>query len=56
VEIDYVQALIDALEPVEPRDSTEAALRVHAVTEAHPEVSEASTTLADYAARECTSS
>jgi len=56
VEIDYVQALIDALEQVEPGDSTEAALQVHAVTEAHPDVDEASATLAAYAERECTAS
>jgi hypothetical protein len=56
VEIDYVQALIDALEPVEPGDAAAAAVRVRAVTEAHPDVGEASATLAAYSARECTSS
>jgi hypothetical protein len=53
VEIDYVQALIDALEPVEPGDSTEAALQVQSVTDAHPEVVEASANLSAFAEREC---
>ena len=53
VEIDYVQDLIDALEAVEPRDATAAALEVQAVTEAHPDVDEAATTLAAFAEREC---
>jgi len=53
VEIDYVQALIDALEPVEPGDSTEAALQVQSVTDAHPKVPDASAALAAFAEREC---
>ncbi|MEQ1785959.1 MAG: hypothetical protein ABL966_02815 [Acidimicrobiales bacterium] len=53
VEIDYVQALIDALEPVDPGDATEAALQVQSVTDAHPDVDDAATNLAAFAAREC---
>ena len=53
VEIDYVQALIEALELVEPGDATRAALQVHEVTEAHPDVDAAAITLAAYAEREC---
>lgn len=53
VEIDYVQALIDVLEPVEPGDATQTALQVQAVTDAHPGVAEASATLAAFAEREC---
>lgn len=56
VEIDYVQALIDALELVEPGDATQAALQVYEVTEAHPNVEASAATLAAYAERECTSS
>lgn len=55
VEIDYVQALIDALEHVEPGDATDAALQVQAVTEAHPEVDAAAAELAAFSARECAS-
>lgn len=54
-EIDYVQDLIDALEQVAPGDATEAALQVQAVTDAHPDVDEASAELAAFAERECTS-
>jgi uncharacterized protein HemY len=53
VEIDYVQALIDALEPVEAGDSAEAALQVQAVTDAHPDVDDASAELTAFAEREC---
>jgi hypothetical protein len=53
VEIDYVQALIDALEGVEPGDAAESALQVHAVTDAHPEVDEAAANLAAFAEEEC---
>jgi hypothetical protein len=53
VEIDYVQALIDELEQVEPGDATEAALQVQAVTDAHPDVDEAAAELAAFSAREC---
>jgi hypothetical protein len=56
IEIDYVQALIDALETVEPGDATEAARQVQAVTGAHPDVEEAAATLAAFADRECASS
>ena len=41
VEIDYVQALIEVLEDVEPGDATESALQIQAVTDAHPGVDEA---------------
>ncbi len=53
VEVDYVQALIDALERVAPGDATESALRVQAVTDAHPKVDEAAAELAAYAEEEC---
>ena len=53
VEIDYVQALVDALEDVTPGDSTESALRIRAVTDAHPDVDEAAANLAAYAEEEC---
>ena len=53
VEIDYVQALIDALTSVEADDATQAALQVQAVTDAHPGVAGAAATLADFAEREC---
>jgi hypothetical protein len=53
VEIDYVQALIDALEGVEPGDAGESALRIQAVTQAHPDVDEAAARLAAYAEEEC---
>jgi hypothetical protein len=53
VEIDYVQALIDALEPVSGGDPAEAALRVQSVTNAHPGVDEAAANLAAFADEEC---
>jgi hypothetical protein len=53
VEIDFVQALIDALEDVPAGDATEAALQVQAVTEAHPDVADASANLAAFADEEC---
>jgi hypothetical protein len=53
VEIDYVDALIEALEPVEPGDATEATLQVQSVTDAHPEVDEAAAELAAFAEAEC---
>jgi len=53
VEIDYVQALVDVLEDVAPGDATESALRIQAVTEAHPDVDEAAANLAEYAEEEC---
>ncbi len=53
VEIDYVQALVDALEQVAPGDATESALRIQAVTDAHPDVDEAAAELAAYAEEEC---
>ena len=53
VEIDYLQALIDALEDVPPGDATESALHVQAVTDAHPGVDEAAADLAAFAEEEC---
>lgn len=53
VEIDYVQALIDALEDVPSGDATEAALQVQSVTDAHPGVDEASANLVAFADEEC---
>ena len=53
VEIDYVQALIDALEDVPAGDATESALQIQAVTDAHPDVDEASANLAAFADEEC---
>jgi hypothetical protein len=52
-EIDYVQALIDALEDVPPGDATESALQVQSVTDAHPGVDEAAQRLAAFVEREC---
>lgn len=54
LEVDYTQALIEALEDVPADDPTEAALQVQSVTDAHPGVDTASADLASYAARECT--
>jgi len=53
VEIDYVQALIDALEGVPPGDPAEAALQVQSVTDAHPGVDDAAASLTDFARQEC---
>lgn len=53
VEIDYLQALIDVLEPLEPGDATQTALQVQAVTDAHPGVAKAADNLATFAEREC---
>ena len=52
-EIDYVQALVDVLESVEPGDATESALQIQAVTDAHPGVDEAAADLAAFAEEEC---
>jgi hypothetical protein len=53
VEIDYVQALVDALELVPAGDATESALRIQAVTDAHPGVDDAADNLAAFASEEC---
>ena len=53
VEIDYVQALVDALEEVPAGDATESALRIQAVTDAHPGVDDAADNLAAFAEEEC---
>ena len=52
-EIDYVQALVDVLQRVEPGDATESALQIQAVSDAHPGVNEAAANLAAYAEEEC---
>ncbi|MFL6204216.1 MAG: hypothetical protein ACJ739_02605 [Acidimicrobiales bacterium] len=52
-EIDYVQALVEALEGVEPGDATESALQIQAVTDAHPDVDEAAADLAAFAKERC---
>jgi hypothetical protein len=52
-EIDYVQALVDVLEQVEPGEGAESALRIQAVTDAHPGVDEAAANLAAFAEEEC---
>ena len=52
-EIDYVQALVEVLEDVEPGDATESALQIQAVTDAHPGVDEASANLTAFAEEEC---
>ena len=48
-----MQALIDALEEVEPGDATESALQIQAVTDAHPGVDEAAANLTAFAEAEC---
>lgn len=53
VEIDYLQALIETLEEVEPGDAVESALQVQAVTDAHPQITDAAAALAAFAEREC---
>jgi hypothetical protein len=52
-EIDYVQALVDSLEAVEPGDATDTALRIQAVTDAHPGIDEAAANLTAFAEEEC---
>jgi hypothetical protein len=51
-----VQALIDALEQVEPGDASEAALQVQSVTDAHPDVAAAAAALTTFASTECSAS
>ena len=53
VEIDYVQALIDALEEAPPGDPAAAAAQVQAVTAEHPGVADAASELQAFADREC---
>jgi hypothetical protein len=53
VEIVYVQALIDALEPLEDDDATRVALTIQAVTDAHPDVPTAAATLESFEAERC---
>ena len=53
VEIDYVQALVDALEEAPPGDPAAAAAQVQAVTADHPGVADAASELQAFADREC---
>lgn len=53
VEIDYVQALIDRLEPLEGADSAEIVAAVQAVTAEHPEVDAAAAELAAFSDSTC---
>ncbi len=53
IEIDYLQALIDSLEGVEPGDATESALRIQSVTDAHPDVEQAAADLEAFSDEEC---
>lgn len=53
VEIDYVQALIDALEQAPSGDPAAAAAQVQAVTAEHPHVADAAADLQAFASREC---
>jgi hypothetical protein len=52
-EIDYVQALVEVLEGVEPGNAAESALQIQAVTDAHPGVEAAAANLARFAKEEC---
>lgn len=54
VQIDYVQALIDALEQADPTNPGEAVREVQDATEAHPEVQAATDRLAKWQAENCT--
>jgi hypothetical protein len=53
IEIDYLQALVDALEDVPPGDATDTALRIQAVTDTHPDVERAAADLEAFTAEEC---
>lgn len=53
IEIDYVQALVDALEVVPQGDAAGAAAAVQGVTDAHPEVQAAADELEAFVAQEC---
>ena len=54
VEIDYVQALIVALEPLErDADATEVALTIQSVADTHPDVAAAARTLQTFATERC---
>jgi len=53
VEIDYLQALIDALEALDDADATEVALTIQSVADAHPDVAAAATTLQKFATERC---
>ena len=54
VEIDYVQALIDALEPLgAAADAAQVAATIQSVTDAHPEVGPAAARLEAFATQEC---
>ena len=53
VEIDYVQALIEVLEDVDPNDPTAAVGRVQQVTDEHPDVQQAADRLAAWTETTC---
>ena len=53
VEIDYVQALIDALEALDQADAGEVAVTIQSVADAHPGVAAAASTLQTFATENC---
>ena len=53
VEIDYLQALVDALEALDDADATEVALTIQSVADAHPDVAAAAATLQEFATERC---
>lgn len=53
VEIDYVQALIEAVQQVEDGDANAAVEAVRQVTAAHPKVGDAAAALASYSREHC---
>lgn len=53
VEIDYVQALIDGLQEVEPGDDTAAVAVVRSVTADHPDVGQAAANLTEFESSTC---
>jgi len=53
VEVDYLTALLEALEPMIGRDDADIVAALQAVTESHPEVPAAARRLAEYEAETC---
>jgi hypothetical protein len=53
VEIDYVQALVDGLQGVEPGDAAAAVAVVQQVTDDHPDVPGAASALDEFSATSC---
>ena len=53
VEIDYVQALIDALEALDHADAGKVAVTIQSVADAHPGVAAAASTLQTFATENC---